>query len=272
MVKDLFMFAGFNENSQIVWFKIIYSKKPGSLSLITDFLEKENAFIMFGHLDNITQKTGEYLIYTELNENINPDDLAQKIQNIEVVSEVDYGISKYGMIYSVDFPLNVIGVRGVMARALTIVDIIKTLNQSVPHAEGLLTVSGLKGGIHAAKYFKSIMPINDSNYASVLAELYRAVGWGILEIECDPKTYEGKIIVKDSFIADVYGSADQPVCAFMSGYFAGYLTDYFGKNISVREVSCKVTGKKVCEHVISLAPSSVSQEYQLRGIHSDQAT
>ena len=49
MVKDLFMFAGFNENSQIVWFKIIYSKKPGSLSLITDFIEKENAFIMFGH-------------------------------------------------------------------------------------------------------------------------------------------------------------------------------------------------------------------------------
>ena len=265
MVRDLFMFAGFNENSQIVWFKIIYSKEPGSLSLITDFLEKENAFIMFGHLDNITQKTGEYSVFTELNEDINPEDLARKIRGLEAVSEVEYGISKYGMISSVDFPLNVIGVRGVMARALTIVDIIKTLNESVPHAEGLLTISGLKGGIHAAKYFKSIMPINDSNFASVLAELYRAVGWGILEIECDPKTYEGKIIVNDSFIADVYGASDQPVCAFMSGYFAGYLTDYFGKNISVREVSCKATGKKVCEHIISLAPSGASQEYQLRG-------
>lgn len=265
MVRDLFMFAGFNENSQIVWFKIIYSKVPGSLSLITDFLEKENAFIMFGHLDNITQKTGEYSVFTELNEDINPEDLATKIKGLEAVSEVEYGISKYGMISSVDFPLNVIGVRGVMARALTIVDIIKTLNESVPHAEGLLTISGLKGGIHAAKYFKSIMPINDSNFASVLAELYRAVGWGILEIECDPKTYEGKIIVNDSFIADVYGASDQPVCAFMSGYFAGYLTDYFGKNISVREVSCKATGKKVCEHIISLAPSGTSQEYQLRG-------
>ena len=54
MVKDLFMFAGFNENSQIVWFKIIYSKKPGSLSLIIDFIEKENAFIMLGHLDSNT--------------------------------------------------------------------------------------------------------------------------------------------------------------------------------------------------------------------------
>ncbi len=47
----------------------------------------------------------------------------------------------------------------------------------------------------------------------------------------------------------------------MSGYFAGYLTDYFGKDISVREVSCTVTGKNVCEHVISLAPSGATQEF-----------
>ncbi|KKG14204.1 hypothetical protein EO98_09550 [Methanosarcina sp. 2.H.T.1A.6] len=265
MVRDLCMFAGFNEDSQIVWFKVTYSKEPGSLSIITDFFEKENAFIMFGHIDNITQTTGEYSIFTELKKDVDMANLAQKIGELEVVNAVEFGISEFGMIYSVDFPLNVIGVRGVMARALTIVDIIKTLNQSVPHAEGLLTLSGLRGGSHAAKYFKSIMPINNSNFASMLAELYRAVGWGILEIDCNPETYEGKIIVKDSFIADVYGASDQPVCAFMSGYFAGYLTEYFGKNISVREVSCKATGKNFCEHVISLAPSSASQEYQLRG-------
>ena len=266
MVRDLFMFAGFNESSQIVWFKIIYSKEPGSLSSIIDILEKENAFIMFGHLDNITQKTGEYSVFTELNKDVDPGDFAQKIKELAVVNEVDYGISKYGMVYSMDFPLNVIGVRGVAARALTIVDIIKTFNQNAPHAEGLLTMSGLKGGIHAAKYFKSILNLNDSNFASVLAELYRGVGWGILEIDCNPETYEGKVIVKDSFIADVYGGADQPVCAFMSGYIAGYLTEYFGKNISVRVVSCKATGKKVCEHIISPAPSGgTSQEYQFRG-------
>ncbi|WP_235280909.1 V4R domain-containing protein [Methanosarcina mazei] len=51
----------------------------------------------------------------------------------------------------------------------------------------------------------------------------------------------------------------------MSGYFAGYLTEYFGKNISVREVSCKATGKNVCEHIISLAPTSPDQQNQLRG-------
>jgi predicted hydrocarbon binding protein len=265
MVKDLIMFAGFNEDSRIVWFKITYFKKPGSLSLITDFLEKENVFIKFGHIDNITQDTGEYSIFTELKKDVDIEELAKKIEGLEVVRGVGRGISEFGMIYSVDFPLNVIGVRGVMARALTIVDIIKILNQSVPHAEGLLIMSGLRGGMHAAKYFKSIMPINNSNFTSMLAELYRDVGWGILEIDCNPETYEGKIIVKDSFIADVYGGSDQPVCAFMSGYFAGYLTEYFGKNISVREISCKATGKSVCEHIISLAPTSTSQEHQLRG-------
>jgi hypothetical protein len=148
MVRDLFMFAGLNERTQIVWFKIIYSKEPGSLSSIIDFLEKENAFIMFGHLDNITQKTGEYSVFIELDKNSDPEDFARKVEELDVVSEVEYGVSKYRMIYSADFPLNVVGVRGVAARALTIVDIIKTLNQNVPHAEGLLTMSGLKGGIH----------------------------------------------------------------------------------------------------------------------------
>jgi uncharacterized protein len=159
MVRDLFLFAGCNENSQIVWFKIIYLKEPGSLSLITDFLEKENAAIMFGHLDNITQKAGEYSVFTELKENIDPGNLAQKIKGLEVVSEVEYGISKYGMISSVDFPLNVIGARGVMARALTVVDIIKTLNENVAHSEGLLTNSGLKGGIHAANTSRALCPL-----------------------------------------------------------------------------------------------------------------
>ena len=266
MVRDLFTFAGFNENTQIVWFKIIYSKESGALSLITDFLEAENAFIMFGHLDNLTQETGEYSVFTELKKDVDPEEFARKIKGLNVVSEVEYGISKYRLISSVDFPLYVVGVRGVIARALTIVDIIKALYQNAPHAEGLLTISGLKGGIHSAKYFKSIMPLDESNYANVIGELFRGVGWGILEIECDPQTYEGKIIVKDSFIADMYGPADQPVCSFMSGYFAGYLTEYFGKTISVREVSCKATGKKYCEHIISPAPSGgTGLEYQLRG-------
>ena len=43
----------------------------------------------------------------------------------------------------------------------------------------------------------------------------------------------------------------------MSGYIAGYLTEYFGENINVREVSCKVTEKKVCEHLISLESKNV---------------
>jgi predicted hydrocarbon binding protein len=266
MVRDLFTFAGFNENTQIVWFKITYSKEPGVLSSIIDFLEAENASILHGNLDNIAHEAGQYSVYTELKKDINPEKFAQKIKSLGGVSEVEYGISEYRMVHSVNFPLYVVGVRGVIARALTIVDIIKTLYQNAPHAEGLLTISGLKGGTHSAKFFKSIMPLDDSNYASVIGELFRGVGWGILEIECDPKTYEGKVIVKDSFIADMYGPSEQPVCAFMSGYFAGYLTDYFGKAISVREVSCKATGKKHCEHIISLAPSGgTAQEYQVRG-------
>jgi len=51
----------------------------------------------------------------------------------------------------------------------------------------------------------------------------------------------------------------------MSGYFAGYLTEYSGKAIRVRETSCKATGKNVCEHTISLASPSINPEHQPRG-------
>ena len=85
MVRDLFMFAGLTGKFADLIVQD-YSKEPGSLSLITDFLEKEKAFIMFGHLDNFTQKRGEYSIFTELKENIDPENLARKIKDLEVVS------------------------------------------------------------------------------------------------------------------------------------------------------------------------------------------
>jgi hypothetical protein len=40
------------------------------------------------------------------------EELAHKIEGLGVVRAVEHGISEFGMIYSVDFPLNVIGVRG----------------------------------------------------------------------------------------------------------------------------------------------------------------
>ena len=159
MVRDLFTFGGFNENTQIVWFKIIYSKESGALSLITDFLEAENAFIMFGHLDNLTQETGEYSVFTELKKDVDPEEFARKIKGLNVVSEVEYGISKYRMISSVDFPLYVVGVRGVIARALTIVDIIKTLYQNAPHAEGLSPFQGLREGFTRQNTSKALCPL-----------------------------------------------------------------------------------------------------------------
>jgi hypothetical protein len=147
--------------------KLFIRKSPGLLSIIIDYLEKANVFIMLGHQDNISQKTGEYSVFSKLTRNIDPEHLARKIRGPEVVSDVEYGISKYGMIHSVDFPLTLAGFRGVITRALTIVDVIKNLVENVPDAEGLLTISGLKEGVDVSKYLKSIMPINENNYVGV---------------------------------------------------------------------------------------------------------
>lgn len=265
MVRDLCLFAGQNENSQIAWFNITYVNKKGALPLIINFLEEQNVFVSIGHLDGMNKEVGEYSIFAEVQKETDIWELSRELEKLEVVKKVESGVSENRMIHLVEFPFNVLGARGIISRAPTLVDIIRTLNESAQHADGLLTLSGLKGGIYAAKYFKGIMKLNDSNFTSILAELYKAIGWGILEIECDPVTYEGKILVKDSFIADAYGEADEPVCSYMSGYFAGYLTEYSGKAIQVREVSCKANGHKVCTHVISLAQASLNLEKQVQG-------
>ncbi|MDD2440385.1 MAG: hypothetical protein PHD41_09355 [Methanosarcinaceae archaeon] len=266
MVQDLCMFSGWDEDTEIVWFKISYPREKGNLAAILNFLEEHGVDIKIGHIDNTeTEAEGKYSIFSKIKKEVDLEKLAQEMKAFGPVKEIEYGISKYKMIYAVDFTMNVIGVRAIIARAKTLADVIKTFYDNAPHAEGLLIQSGLKGGIEAAKYFKSIMAIDLKNAPDMIAELYRAVGWGLLDIKCDCESMTGRVIVKDSFIADVWGEADQPVCAFMSGYLAGYFTEVAGRTIQVREVSCKAAGHEVCEHIISPAPDSAKLEHLMRG-------
>lgn len=269
MVQDLCMFAGWEEDTEIVWFKIHYPAGKGNLASILNFLEERDVGIKIGHIDNTESKdVGYYSIFTRIKKGVDLDKFTQEMKALGPVKDIEYGISKYNMIYSVDFPMNVIGARAIIARAKTLVDVIKTFYENAPHAEGLLIQSGLKGGIEAAKYFESVMPLDMNNAGDMIAELFFAVGWGRLDIECDCETMAGRVIVRDSFIADVWGDSDQPVCAFISGYLAGYFTQVTGRPIQVREVSCKATGHEVCEHVISPAPETMKLEHLMRGERS----
>lgn len=260
------MFCSADETANVIWFDISYVDTISSQADITGFFADNNVNIKFGYFNNTGHaETGKYIIFTQIGKSVDVEKLVADLKGLSVVHDVKYGISSNKMIQSVEFPLNLLGERAIISRAATFVDIIRTVYENVPQSDGLIMLSGLKSGTHAAKYFKGITTIDKNNFKDILKELLMATGWGILDIEYDCDSMSGRIFVHKSFIADRYKESERPICGYMSGYFAGFITEAVGKTMRVREVRCKSMGHDVCEHVISLAPEGVKLEHLLRG-------
>lgn len=265
MVRDLYMFSRGDENAHVVWFSIIYQTDMGAEASINSVLSEMGVRLKFAYLDNTEQNgQGKYVLFTEVKEKAQIDTINGMLRKIKGVTEIDSGISGNRMIHIVDFPLNFLGERAVITRSKTILDILRIIRENVIQPDGLLLMSGLRGGIGAAKYLKSIIKVDKSNCLAILRELFLASGWGKMEMYFDRDNYSGKVIVRESFIADAYGPSDLPVCGYISGFIAGYMTEMIGYTFQVREVSCKSMGNAVCEHLVSIAPEGVNLEHIMK--------
>ncbi len=265
MVRDLYMFSRGDEKAHVVWFRITYQSNMGAETNINSVLTEMGVKIRFAYLDNTEPNgQGKYVLFTEVKEETQIDTINKRLRGIEGVIDVESGISGNRMIHTVDFPLNFLGERAVITRSRTFLDILRIIRENVIQPDGLLLLSGLKGGICAAKYVKGIMPVDRNNCMAILRELFLASGWGKLEMDFDRDTCSGTVRVRDSFIADAYGHSDLPVCGYMSGFIAGYMTEMMGYNFQVREVSCKSMGHAVCEHLVSPAPEGVNLEHIMK--------
>ncbi len=265
MVRDLYMFSRGDEKAHVVWFRITYQSNMGAETNINSVLTERGVKIRFAYLDNTEPNgQGKYVLFTEVKEETQIDTINKRLRGIEGVIDVESGISGNRMIHTVDFPLNFLGERAVITRSRTFLDILRIIRENVIQPDGLLLLSGLKGGRCAAKYVKGIMPVDRNNCMAILRELFLASGWGKLEMDFDRDTCSGTVRVRDSFIADAYGHSDLPVCGYMSGFIAGYMTEMMGYNFQVREVSCKSMGHAVCEHLVSPAPEGVNLEHIMK--------
>lgn len=265
MVRDLYMFSKSDEKAHVVWLRITYQSNMGAETNINSVLTEMGVKIRFSYLDNTEPNgQGKYVLFTETKEEPQIDTINERLRGIEGINDIESGISRNRMIHTVDFPLNFLGERAVITRSRTFLDILRIIRENVIQPDGLLLLSGLKGGIGAAKYVKGIMPVDRNNCMAILRELFLASGWGKLEMDFDRDTCSGKFRVRDSFIADAYGHSDLPVCGYMSGFIAGYMTEMMGYNFQVREVSCKSMGHAVCEHLVSPAPKGVNLEHIMK--------
>ncbi|WP_406661187.1 V4R domain-containing protein [Methanolobus sp. ZRKC3] len=266
MVRDLYMFSRVDNKAEVVWFKIEYENTLHSEAEITSFLADKELDIRFAYLDcSEDPHRGKYVIFTEVDRGRDLEAIVDELKKMNVVLSVDYGISKNRVMQSVEFPLNLLGERAIIVRSQTFVNILEIIHEHTPQAEGLLMLTGIKSGSEMVKYLQDIVDVNKNNCLDLLRELFMAAGWGILECDVDHETLVGSIKVKDSFIAQAYGENEMPVCGYISGFFAGFISAVAGRNVQVHESYCKSMGSEVCEHLVSPAPEDMRIEHVMRG-------
>ncbi len=266
MVRDLCMFSRVNEEAEVVWFRITYKNTVHSEADITSFFAEKRFDIRFAYLDSSEDPSkGKYVMFTEAEKDVDIESIAGELGKIDVVMDLDWGYSKNRVIQSVDFPLRLLRERAVIVRAKTFVNILNLVNEHVQQSEGLLTIMGLKNGAGAARYLKDLTDLDENNYLDLLRELLMAAGWGILEYDMDNTELKGSIRIDESFIANEYGYSDVPVCGYISGFLAGYISESLKRTVQVRETRCSSMGDGTCEHVVSPAPTEMRVEHMLRG-------
>jgi len=87
----------------------------------------------------------------------------------------------------------------------------------------------------------------------ILSEVKKEENWGKLSFrDVDFVNGSGKIIVEDAFEtvarkAEKSREAGQPCCNFLRGFLSGFLSELFGKSLTVSEEKCAGKGDEHCE-------------------------
>ncbi len=85
-----------------------------------------------------------------------------------------------------------------------------------------------------------------------LSRAMAGFGHGRFEIaSMDPSNSTMNIRVKNSLIAEAYGTSETPVCHFYAGYHAGIAKTFTGMDVHCEEIRCSAMGGDVCEFHIA---------------------
>ena len=97
------------------------------------------------------------------------------------------------------------------------------------------------------------------------AEFYAAIGWGQIEYQLDYAHKTGRVIVRNSFLAQGVQSKFTPQgrsvateqksditrCALFGAYLAAQVSNFFGEEIEMQERECAAMGHATCVFDVS---------------------
>ncbi len=178
-----------------------------------------------------------------------------------------------------DGQFNIIGVRAFITSCASIADwmddLYMLLGERFIDARLYLSARRAAKRTVTALLAEFHVPDDPKSKEQFFAEFYAAIGWGNLEYQLDYAQKTGRVVVKNSFLAQGYASkftaqgrsiatgAKSTItrCALLGAYLAAQVSNFFGEEIEMQEQQCAAMGNDACLFQVS------HERFSLRNHH-----
>ena len=116
-------------------------------------------------------------------------------------------------------------------------------------ADAIFYEAGIRSGRETEETLDTELGAKDDELIvkAFLALEEDGLGWfKIKELSFDSKTRRGSVTVFNSFISNTYGKAKKPVCHFIAGFIAGFISIIWDTEIECEETACSSVSGEYC--------------------------
>ncbi len=182
-----------------------------------------------------------------INDLLNEFRVLDYVEKVRTIKPIRNGLA----VEDVFFPVTVLGERAIILRKPGIDAFINGLRRELGEAyESILYHIGFELG---SEFYKSHIKLAGGDkdlVVKIACELFRIAGFGIIEVtKINYDEMYGELIVRDNFECKSVGSSSSPSGFFVGGILAGWISEYFGREIRVKEVECIAKGDEYCRYV-----------------------
>jgi len=174
-----------------------------------------------------------------------------ELSELEDILNVEYKVRKNFCFQSNEFPLYILGERAVVFRAEMVSELFGMISATFPQAEGFMNLCGMKSGVRVAQIVEDMLELEIEERLKLLEEIVPFVGWGRCEViigtqfNSSTQHVDISIITHDSFLTSGIKSP-HPVCAYLGGFYTGYVGYVLRKRVYALEVRCMAKGDPYC--------------------------
>jgi len=229
--------------------------EPGIVTEISTIISQLNTRILSLTLTSREDKRYITAILDMTESKHNVKELVNQLKQLDFIEEIKYLEPDYkGLLIDKHcFPVEMMEgkIRALIIPTKTLSQIFAELWKEVGAIAWVISFhQGYVLGEYLAQLIKNMVP-DPLGQAKTLSALYRACGWGIMDMTYfNPLTLSLRVKIEENFEPEAFSPMKEPVCHFTRGLFAGATKVIWGREFIVTETKCKAMGDPHCEFII----------------------